>query len=186
MVDADAFLWALRDVLSSAETALNERTTIGAPDCLRISHGEPTWDCEGLFVSGQIRPEFSAKCALMSHAQICVQLLRCVTPLKEASTAGAAVPDCDLLADEAEGLAVDGWALWTGLVAQWKAGTLFGTAPLTDLGCEQIRWGDLVPLRPQGGLAGWRMCFDVTMPGAASVVSVDATPTPATVSGSSV
>lgn len=53
----------------------------------------------------------------------------------------------------------DGWALWNGVAREILAGALF------DGVCNDIKFQGLVPLTPQGGLAGWTLQVGVELGG---------------------
>lgn len=131
-----------------------------------VSPGEPSLDCDTLAVHvervGERSPaaEGASRAQLSRHVStnevlLVVTVARCI-PSAEAPPPPAA------LTGVAVALNADGWALWAGLTNRARAGTLLLR------GCRKPQPGDLVPLAPSGGVAGYlvRVSADLDVDGA--------------------
>lgn len=96
------------------------------------------------------------ECAFAPYATFCVTLFRCVPTLTEGGEAPSAVE----LDTSGRDLAIDAWCLYTHLATLWGSGDLFDGAYSS---CKDVQWGDMFPLHPQGGTAGWRLCLKVQL-----------------------
>lgn len=164
MATATYFSTRLTELLAASVVALEvSRTGIAVPSRQYVSHGRPAVDfCDtGILVvygdapSIQLsRPrqdiaEQAGQFLLMAVAEMFVEVWRCVPNLDATGTP----PTAAALTTSATQLAVDAHALWTGLVRAQTGGTLF-PAGMPNVRAE---FGDLMPIGPQGNMAGWRM-----------------------------
>lgn len=67
-------------------------------------------------------------------------------------------PTADEYDNASESLLIDAWALLTELYDRNRNETL-----LPGCDCQTVRWGDLVPVDPEGGCAGWEMRLTVDL-----------------------
>lgn len=163
LVPVDFIQQLLEDLLAAAEAGIAEPITGNADPCrVFVSHTAPPWDlgdcgqgaggCATLAVwHGPL--EFDqigdTKCQFHISTQLCIDLLRCVPTLEEE---GSAPPDAELT-ESAAGLNRDIWALQAA-VFDFLA---------DEVGCELVTMVPAEPLAPQGGIAGWRFCFFLTL-----------------------
>jgi hypothetical protein len=94
-----------------------------------------------------------------------VQLHRCHAP------AASVIPSRRVVDDSARKWMMDGWQLARGLGHRWGAGTLL---PSLSAGVEDrvarvgesqsVRLGNVDPINPQGGVAGWLVPVTVMLP----------------------
>lgn len=164
MPTATYFSNRLTELLAASVVALEvSRTGIAVPSRQYVSHGRPAVDfCDtGILVVYGDAPsiqlskprqdiaEQAGQFMFMAIADMFVEVWRCAPSLDD--TGGA--PTATALTASATALAVDAHALWTGLVRAQTGGTLFPT------GMANVRaeFGDVTPIGPQGGMAGWRM-----------------------------
>jgi len=145
------------DLLAAAEAAVDvARTGNPNPDRVYVAHNEPAWDvCDGTGqLSVYVGPIISTQvtlgnvCQVRPAAPFCVTLLRCVPTMNDDGTP----PSAAELTTSAGVLNSDIWSLLNGL---------YDFA--TDLGCDMVDVGEALPLGPDGGLAGWRVCLDVLL-----------------------
>lgn len=92
-------------------------------------------------------------CALVPVVTLQLTVMRCYPAVD-----GDGIPDADELTAATLVLADDAVALSGGLLDLWAAGTLF---PTVDFHCDRVEVGVLEPVGPGGGVAGWRISFDV-------------------------
>lgn len=156
------------DLLTSAEDSLTA-AGLTVPGRVLLMHGGfggIAFDCDLLAVTfDAVRPSGGVlmftnpdpSCQIVPVADLSVVLLRCV----EALTSAAEIPDADAMDAETEALNADGFALVRYLLDQWRAKTLFPTARITAY--RDVQFGDLTPVPPQGGLAGWRLPVSVQL-----------------------
>lgn len=151
-------------LLDAAEGALVLATTgHAAPSHAWVSHGEPAVDhaCDGGQVTVHLvrlfhDPPFGQygaatvtpqKCHLTPQATFEIQLWRCVPTLGDG---GESPPTADM--DTSAGnLLTDLWAILTEIYDRFYAETLFGDPTL----CRDVTIGEVAPLGPEGGAAGW-------------------------------
>lgn len=160
------------DLLAEALDGLSlARTGHAPPSRTYVSQGEPADDTgllsceqdgqltvhidegdgiEAFFPRGSgSMPE--TPCVFAPYARFCVVLYRCVPKVDDEGNA----PSAEELDASARDLYTDAWALYTHLATLWGNGTLFGGA----LGCKDVEWESMLPIHPQGGAAGWRLCL---------------------------
>ncbi len=87
-----------------------------------------------------------------------VTVLRCVATARETAKSYQ-VPSPEQLSDDARKVMEDGWAIWNHVAREILQGNLFGGP------CNDIKLQALVPVVPQGGLAGWTLNVAVELPG---------------------
>ena len=120
-----------------------------------VSQGRPEPECEALAVwLESLTAPNPAKvgCSVEPRALFHVTLYQCVT----ASTAADVIQrDALVLADEA-------WAMWCGILAGFRDGTLFGED--ASVACGQIDLSrGMVVVTNQGGIGGWDAQIIVTL-----------------------
>lgn len=111
-----------------------------------VSQGRPIPECEVLAVWADsiLAPNPSkAPCSILPRAQFHVTLYQCV-PVSSNS---------DALERSALDLADDAWAIWTGILAGFRDGTLFGEEEIT-CGTIDLSRG-MIALPNGGGFGGW-------------------------------
>ena len=159
------------NLLAACETALLEACTGNPqPNRVYVSHGQPAVDgCEN--TNGQLsvwlksissRPLGTGgrsvpganQCQILPVAQFGVQLFRCVPVPNDRG-----VPPTDLALDEsAADLLLDAWALYTHIIAERAAGDL-----VVGLSCDGVGVGNLTPIAPSGGTAGWEFTIEIAL-----------------------
>lgn len=148
-------------LLASAVAGLApSRTGHKAPGVTYVAHGAPAWDgCDQLAVwVGPITLRGVAGVAAgrsgvptaLPVAAFTIDLARCV---HEPDARGNG-PTAAALASDAALLNRDAWCLHTGVSRD--LGDVFG-------GCRVIEPGEMIPLGPEGGLAGWRWPIVVSL-----------------------
>lgn len=149
----------LGTALDVSVAALEEPATDAGPPARRyVSHGAPAADCEQLAVYAlpiRLLPGPGPGCALIPVVPFAVVLHRCVSAVADGPQPGP--PPAQTLDEEARELAVDGWALWRGILAARRAGEF-----TPDAGSVSV--GPLEALPPNGGIAGWRLNVEVQAP----------------------
>lgn len=152
--------------LDAATAALEQPATETGPPARRyVSHGPPAPDCEQLAVHALPARLLTAPgpgCVLIPVVPFAVVLYRCVTAVADGPE--PAPPPAATLDEEARSLAVDGWALLRGILAARRDGVF---SP--DKGSVTV--GPLEAVRPDGGLAGWRLNVEVQAPAATAAGS---------------
>lgn len=112
-----------------------------------VSQGRPVPECEALAVwlESILAPNPSkAPCAFIPRGAFKVSLLQCVPSTSDASSLERSALD----------LADDAWAIWTGILAGFRDGTLFGDD--SGLGCTQMDLSrGIIALPNAGGFGGW-------------------------------
>jgi len=152
------------NILQFAASLLNP-----PPERLYVSHGPPPWDaglddsgCRSQLTVGVDRVRSSVQPTLnqllpqgskqtVPVADIELTLLRCAVTMT-----GREIPGASILDDEAQQLAMEGQALWGGLVTASMDGTLF-----PNMYTGQFIWRGMEAVGPNGGLAGWKMTLEV-------------------------
>jgi len=144
----------LEAVLAEAETWI--------PDAERsyIAHGRPAADCDSLVVWTEsiaaTQPNKNV-CSIVSKWTLHVSRFKCVPTMDES---GNALPAEDYQ-ESALDLALDGAAIWYGVIEAWIDGTLFDGA----IGCTEIDLTQgLSAIEPAGGMGGWDLVIIVTLP----------------------
>lgn len=144
----------LEQLLDNAETWVP-----GAARTL-VSQGSPAADC-GLLGVWLERVDtgapggVKAPCNIQPRGWFHVTYWGC-TPLQKAN---GDPPDAADITVNALEFATVGGAMWSGIVTQWHAGTLWD-----DMGCEDMDLSQgMRVLPPQGGLAGWDATIIVTL-----------------------
>ncbi len=150
------FINTLLDSYLAALLAGLASNGLEAPDRSFVSHTAPPWDlgeCEtlavwhGPIVQRQIVD--GNACMVQPETLVCADLLRCVPTMDDQGNA----PPASDLTDSAHALNRDVWVL-QNLTYKFVAG---------DIGCEVKRLEPAVAFVPQGGIAGWRVCFAVSL-----------------------
>lgn len=123
-----------------------------APPARFVGHGRITWDCELLAVHiVNVKPKVidprNESCAVVPEASLMVTLLQCIPTLRDKKLPTPAEMDASF-----RQLAVDGRALYAGLLRAWVEGSWPEALP-----CHMVKWDQLEPLPPDGALAGWRI-----------------------------
>lgn len=144
----------LTDLLASAVAVVT-----APPSRQFVAHGAFAHDCEllatNLVIGSTEADDLGAgapSCSVIPVLQLQVTLLRCYP------TVGDDLPTPEALTAASLTLADDAVALTGGLLDRWSAGTLFPTA---GIDCDRVEVGELTPVGPAGGYAGWRTSFDV-------------------------
>lgn len=145
------------DLCAAVAAAFDE--TFGVPDRrppVRLRHGTAAAfdQADIVFVSlARVLPvtDRAARCAVWPRGRFQIDLVRAwpTDPLLEHDTAAASM----LLGDAA--------VVWHAISARCSAGALFPSVP--TISCSDVTIGDLVPIEPQGGVAGWRFTVDVDL-----------------------
>lgn len=148
----------LTDVLASASAAVAQaRTGHAAPAIQMISHGPPVIDaCEGTgrlaVYLDSLDPRYIeqngglplGRCAVAPFARVIVELWRCY-PVPDHL---GHPPTVDSEEEAAEGLLIDAWSLWTGMLSDALSGAIV-PGP-----CDTVQLEPLAVLEPNGGAAG--------------------------------
>jgi hypothetical protein len=154
-VDATLVRKLCNDLLAGAAASLSD-----PPERQFVAHGDFAHDCELLAVrTVSIRTEApdlhlgGAGCSVIPIVTLQLVLLRCYPTMDGPEPpAPAALTAASLqLADDAVGLS-------GGILDRWSAGTLFPTALIH---CDKVQIGILDPIGPLGGIAGWRISYEV-------------------------
>lgn len=138
------------------------RTGHPEPDRVLVSHGPPVVDVcpgSGLLAAylgpisdlqgGQSKGRFQGGLReVVPNVQVNVELWRCVPTVDDRGRP----PSPTALTDSAHDLATDAWCLDTAFYAAWLAGDL---NPDDTVGSRSVTLGDLTPIAPSGGAAGW-------------------------------
>lgn len=164
----DALANLVDQLLAAAVAALEPpNTEAGPPTRQFTSHTEPAEDCSQ--IAAYWKPLTAlpqgVPCVYVPIAPLVVELHRCVTPFTDRS-GNPKVPAPAVLSAEARSLAVDGWALYKGILAACRAGTLF-----EGVNCRNVTVGALEPIAPTGGMAGVRLTVTVQVSAPASTGS---------------
>lgn len=138
------------DLLDALVEALAVPGVEAAPAMRYVAAGPPAHLCEQTVTWVEaIAPKIpaggaaKAACLVVPHVALRGAVVRC------AST--TPTPDAATLDGEGSRQAVDVWAVWSHLVSQWTAGSLFPSVP--SLGCQHVDWQPGVRTSaPQGGL----------------------------------
>ena len=154
----DALANLVDDLLAAAVAALEPpNTEAGAPARQFTSHTEPSEDCSQ--IAAFWRPVTAlpqgVPCVYVPVAPLVVELHRCVTAFTDRN-GNPKIPDPAVLSEEARSLAIDGWALYKGILGQCSAGTLF-----PGVNCRNVTVGALEPIPPTGSMAGVRLTVNV-------------------------
>lgn len=126
-----------------------------APERRYVSHGPVvTVDCELLAVNlVKVAPKVvdprNEPCAIVPEATLMVTLVNCWPKLGDRGQLPAAAE----IDEAARQHLVDGRALYGGLTRAW----VDGEWPGGGRPCGFVKWGQLEPLAPSGGFAGWRI-----------------------------
>ena len=159
------------DLLSAAQNGLTQACTgHEEPERVYVAHGVPVVDgCAN--THGQLTVHLSKigtrpvsprtnrtpganQCQIMAVAQFAIQLFRCVPVPNDRG-----VPPTDTALDEsAADLMLDAWALYSHIIAERAAGDL-----ISGLGCDGVAIGEITPIAPSGGTAGWQFTVDVML-----------------------
>lgn len=125
--------------------------------------GHPPMDCEMLAVwvsnaitsttptSQSVRPIHRVTVPVIKFGAM---TLRCVTAITDSGT----IPPAQTIQQESDAISIDGWVMFYSLVHEAAAGQLF-----PDLNCQHLRIGTLLPIIPQGGLAGYQVEVEVPL-----------------------
>lgn len=147
------------DVLNAAVAVLDASSPLRAPERRYVSVGEPAYDCDQLTVSASARPGLIATNGLgldavrsnsrprVLLAAFRVTIIRCGYPTV---TDEGDPPDDVAIEAAAAAIYGDGWALFAGLNAAARAGTLDGVSA-----CSEWSVDALDPIGAEGAVAGW-------------------------------
>lgn len=164
--------WLLDDLLRACVDAYELPGAPAAPARQVKQHGQlPPWDGEQLTVACTgLRPvspfpitdRGPHHCAVIPAADLTVELVRACWPVVEGTRAsGPLVPDASQISDATRTLTADAGALWASVTPLAINGRLFPS--VAGIACKDVLVGPLVPLAPQGQLAGWRWTFTVKL-----------------------
>ncbi len=162
-----------QELLDAAEAAVAD--TVGGPVVEAfLSPGLPAFDrgCDiAVAWAGQLGMEATAPLApapAVGHRfqyggwvnlpTLNVTVLRCVAVAQDQKGVYR-VPSPDQLSADARKVMEDGWAIWNGVCRDILRGELFGGT------CNDIKVQALIPVVPEGGLAGWTLNVAVELPG---------------------
>ncbi len=87
-----------------------------------------------------------------------VLVARCVN-VGGTTQKGYTPPKIPALVSDSNKVMEDGWALWNGVSTAIIDDGLFGGV------CQDIRFTSMIPLTPQGGLAGWTLTITAELAG---------------------
>jgi len=145
----------LTDLVSNAASVLTN-----PPDRQYVGHGSFAHDCE--LLASQVVTVLtetadagrgSQSCAVIPVIGLQLTLLRCYPAID-----GDGIPDAAELTAASLQLADDAVALTGGLLDLWDTNALF---PTVGDHCDKVELGNLEPVGPSGGTAGWRIRFEV-------------------------
>jgi len=134
----------------------------GAPERQYISPGQSVDDCcpqltvwaqavnESPLSPGSTRGK-SATDGQINTIALIARIIRCV------ETKGDPPPMASL-AESAEQINADGWALWNHLYNLVRSGDLFSV-------CSEVFWDGLRSINPSGGCGGWNLLIRVELDG---------------------
>lgn len=143
-------------------------TTPGGPILYQaVWYGPPAYDCVPMLVVHAGGPSIAGTYPLQPPlaemqrtvttrnvylAQLTITVLRCLPTVEEQGQT-LLNPDPAVVTAAARIVLADGWALWNGLIARHRAGTLFGSPS----GRREFMLETPMPVRPQGGAGGWEI-----------------------------
>jgi len=87
-----------------------------------------------------------------------VMAARCIR-VGRTTTGGYTPPTVSAVTEDAEKIMEDGWALWCGISAAIREDGLFGGT------CQDIKLLGMIPMLPQGALAGWTLTIQFELGG---------------------
>lgn len=161
----------LTDTLAACVAAFAAPNTPVIPTRHYITHGQPVAAQEQLTVQSlgiaadhpfplaQIR---AVKSSVVAGAGLSVEIWRSCWPAADVSNPRATLPAPNKLQAAALILAQDAAALYGFFCDGAAAGTLFPSLPLIRV-ADDVSLSPLVPLGPQGLLAGWRFGLAVKL-----------------------
>lgn len=126
-----------------------------------VTHGQPVWDNEQLAVAVlAIKPTkpfpqqqiSRIECAVIAGVDLSIEIVR------KWCTNGC---DADQLAAATMLLGRDAATLWAHVAQEATGGRLLRSFP--GVGCKAVGLGGLVPVGPQGGMAGWRWPISIEL-----------------------
>lgn len=156
-VDATRLRTALDDLLVAAVACLDD-----PPDRRYVSHGQPAVDCELLTVHAagvrSVALEQPADLPVPA-GQPRVRVVTAVVTIWRA-VCSAMDPTAEQLNVDGRRLAVDGWALFAGLLQRTAVGDIWtGTSPLPKAGNVLLAEAPDVA----GGYGGWTVTVDLAL-----------------------
>lgn len=164
----------LEDLLTAAVAAL-ATTGKGAPELQYLSPGLPIEDfgCDQVIVFSALigeemtQPITPIPATGRRYARGRVNLPTLGIHVARCMTVTPPVRPADIPKITADALAhcQDGWALWNGITAALRAGTLFGGT------CDDVHMDGLRARDPSGGLYGWTMTMRPELPGIPAIPS---------------
>jgi intein/homing endonuclease len=119
-------------------------------------------NCELVAVSGgtfSFGPSKQA-CAVMPSVTLDLTVVRCYPTAELEGDGDVTLPTVDALTAASGVLLDDLWQLAMGISAAWQAGTLFAT---DKVHCSEVTLGNVRPIGPGGGFAGWAMSVTVNI-----------------------
>lgn len=170
--DAASLHEQAQDLLDAAYAILSG-TVGGAPKMQYLSPGLPALDyqCDQVAVwaaaigdeqAGAVSPPPQVgQRRRLAWTNLCVlscQATRCISTGTSTKT-GWTPPKEAVLTSDAEKVMEDGWALWNGISTAILDEALFGGT------CKDIKFVSMLPLTPQGGVAGWVLTVSFELAG---------------------
>lgn len=162
----------LDDLLVAAADAYELPGSPSVPKRQVKHHGQlPPWDTEQLTVAWTglravspfpISDRGPHHCAVIPAVDLTVEVVRACWPAVSGTGVSAPlIPNATAISEATRTLSADAGALWAALVPLALSGTLF--PHVAGIGCKDVVVGTLVPLAPQGQLAGIRWTFAVKL-----------------------
>jgi hypothetical protein len=161
-----------QELLDTSETAV--AATVGGPVALAyLSPGLPSLDymCDQVAVwCAAITEEQTSPLSPVPQVGqrrrlgwtnlivLSVLVARCVH-VGGTTSKGYTPPKSSQLSSDADKVMEDGWALWNAISTAIIDAGLFGGT------CQDIRFTSMIPLTPQGGLAGWTLTLTAELAG---------------------
>ena len=153
-------LYDISDALLAEAICCLEDAGMDVPARAYVAVGAPAWDCNQITVHvGEVIPvvqQQRQRCSVVLGAQFCVTFLDCVTTDGEANDLP---PSAEALDVDSQRILSYGWQMYRCLLWKWAHSDLL-TDFVTAL-CEQVEFGPLEWLAPEGGIAGVRFCVTV-------------------------
>lgn len=163
-MNPDVLQTVLTDLLTACENAYGQTDAPKIPARRWVTHGQPVVEGEQLTVTTfglaathpfplqQVR---AVKTSVVASAQCSIEVWRTCWPTATATAAAKTLPAPTKFQDAALALALDAATLF-GWISQLAAqGGLIPSLPGISR-AEDVSLGQMVPLGPQGTLAGWR------------------------------
>ena len=160
VLDPDTFAQVAVNVLAVAEACLNDNDPAGAPENVYVSHCRPPDDCCDIlsvwyeaFRPSRNFPDTSIepmRCNnLTVAADLQLEVLRSCYPVVRDNAKSPFPPPAAIQA-AADNLNITARVLWCCMLESYDLGLL-----TPDGSCVDIAFGQMTPICPRGGCAGW-------------------------------